>query len=104
MESIKACSDLATIQVGVARSDGRLTINSKQLTFEPLNKQVGFGPYCLAREDIRSVRRNIFREQTITNQLQSALQIELISGETYQFIIADTDKWLDLLQAESCPS
>ncbi|WP_417761518.1 hypothetical protein [Shewanella sp.] len=98
MEITNACSALATIQVGVARSDGRLSINSKQLTFEPLNKQVGFGPYCLEREQIRSVRHNILREQTITNQLQSALEIELNSGETYQFIIADTDKWLSLLQ------
>ncbi|MCH1918720.1 hypothetical protein L9G15_04665 [Shewanella sp. A3A] len=98
MESTKACSALATIQVGVARSDGRLTINGKQLTFEPLNKQVGFGPYFLDRDDIRSVRRNIFREHTITRRLQSALEIELNSGETYQFIIADTDKWLSLLQ------
>ena len=101
MDSQLTCSDIATLQFGVASSDGRLSANQDSLIFEPLNKLVGFGPYRLARQDIRAVRRQLLRKRSINNQVQTAVEIELVSGEIYQFIVAEPDKWLKLLSRNS---
>lgn len=97
MESYPSFTALATLQVGVASSDGRLSVTQDYLIFEPLNKLVGFGPYHLARKDICRVRRNMLRKLSINNQVHAALEVLLTSGETYQFIVADTERWLRLL-------
>ncbi|WP_194866566.1 hypothetical protein [Pseudoalteromonas sp. PPB1] len=48
---------LATIQNGVARSDGKLSATKDVLIFEPLNKKFGLGPYYIERSAISKIER-----------------------------------------------
>ncbi|WP_052074538.1 hypothetical protein [Shewanella mangrovi] len=95
------CRSLATIQFGIARSDGHLSVNGDDLTFEPLNKQVGLGPYHLRRQDISHVRRDISRAEQLRDIDIERLEVELRNGEIYRFIINDSAKWLELLQPQT---
>ncbi|QSX32233.1 hypothetical protein JYB87_10620 [Shewanella avicenniae] len=93
---------LATIQIGVARADGLLSLYGDDISFEPLNKQVGLGPFHLQRHDIKKVRRNISRGEHISSEDIDQLELEFTSGEVYRFIVNDSDKWFTLLQPDSC--
>ncbi len=48
-------SSLATVQMGVAKADGKLSLTTTALSFVPFNAQLGLGPYHFQRDTIISV-------------------------------------------------
>lgn len=94
-EIIKSAT--ATIQVGVARADGKLSLTETQVTFEPYNQKLAFGPYILKRDEIVSVEKCIGKGAGIMPVTSEAIRITLSDQRAFEFIIAEPNQWLAAL-------
>lgn len=50
-------SATATVQNGVAKADGKLSVTTSSIHFEPYNKEFGLGPYELDRNAVVKVSK-----------------------------------------------
>lgn len=50
-------SATATVQNGVAKADGKLSVTTSSIHFEPYNKEFGLGPYELDRNAVVKVKK-----------------------------------------------
>ncbi|CAM3994440.1 hypothetical protein [Pseudoalteromonas byunsanensis] len=89
----------ASIQSGVAKADGMLSITDKQLTFEPFNKQIGMGPYAIDRAKIAKVEKCQGVGAGILPITDSAIRVILDDKHTYEFILAEPEQWLTMLSS-----
>ncbi|WP_258405957.1 hypothetical protein [Shewanella acanthi] len=92
-----AKSTVATLQLGVAKADGKLTLTEDILSFVPFNHRLGLGPYCLALDEILSVEPCSGKAGGIIPITYNAIRINLSNQQSYEFILADTHKWLETL-------
>ena len=88
----------AAVQNGVARADGTLKLTDTDLCFTPFNDKFGLGPYTLSRSEITTSDCTSVKAGGIMPLSQDALRITLNSGKHYEFILANVDQWIDLLQ------
>ncbi|MCL1121279.1 hypothetical protein N7V09_14885 [Shewanella seohaensis] len=91
-------SAIATAQDGVARADGQLTVTDQMVCFSPYNKTLGLGPYQLQRKDIAKVESCWGKGGGILPVTSDAIKITLDDGSVYQFILANSQEWLNLLR------
>ena len=89
-------SSFATLQLGVSRSDGRISVFDNEVYWEPQNKDFGLGPYRLPRKDVISVsRKNIGTpEKPVYTE---AFQLCLKNDDIYEFILCESENWVKLL-------
>ncbi|GGP74791.1 hypothetical protein [Shewanella ulleungensis] len=90
-------SSFTAVQIGVARSDGKLHLTQSTIIFEPFNKAQGLGPYTLIRDDIDSVTRCMGKGGGIMPVTADAIRITLKSKQVYEFIIAEPNQWIAAL-------
>ncbi|MBY5921442.1 hypothetical protein [Ferrimonas balearica] len=69
-------SAVATVQAGVARADGKLSLTDSDVTFELFNQQFGLGPNRFLRNDITS-------------------------GKRCEFIVAGPSQWIERLSEKA---
>jgi len=91
-------TSLAVVQKGVAKADGKLTLTSTELIFEPFNKSMGLGPYSLDRNTIAMVDKSTGKGAGILPLTKDAITIALKDGKDFTFIVANPNDWLTLLQ------
>ncbi|MEC4088525.1 hypothetical protein [Pseudoalteromonas rubra] len=84
---------IATIQNGVARSDGKLSATKDVLIFEPLNKKFGLGPYYIERSAISKIEMYYGKGAGVLPVTTEAIRVTLINGHSYEFIIANAKEW-----------
>lgn len=89
----------ATIQLGAAKADGRLTLTEHLLHFEALNKQLNLGSYAIKRDTIARVERCTAKAAGIIPISSSGIKITTTDKHCLEFIIAEPDAWLQSLQA-----
>ncbi|GAB6262618.1 hypothetical protein [Photobacterium sp. R1] len=90
-------SSVATVQIGVARADGKLSITDSDVTFVPFNQQFGLGPYRFSRHEIASVVQCFGKGGGIMPVTRDAIRITLSSEQVYEFIIAEPKQWVKAL-------
>ncbi len=90
-------SSVTTIQNGVARADGKLYVTENSINFDPYNKKLGLGPYELKRRDVSKVGKCLGKGGGIVPVTSDAIQITLVDGSEYQFILSNPKEWLSLL-------
>ncbi|WP_341503191.1 hypothetical protein [Gallaecimonas sp. GXIMD4217] len=95
-ETIEASSHVS-VQKGAVRADGKLWLTAGSLHFEPFNKQLGLGPYALARAAIIRAERCWGKGGGVLPLTSEGIEIELDDGSRYQFIVSEPDSWLALL-------
>ncbi len=88
-------SSVATMQVGVARADGKLSLTNLEVIFEPYNRKLAFGPYLLKRDEIVSVERCIGKGAGIMPVTSDAIRITLSDERVFEFIIAEPHQWIE---------
>ncbi|MDF0534186.1 hypothetical protein KDN34_15245 [Shewanella yunxiaonensis] len=84
----------ATVQLGVAKADGRLVLEHQRLTFEPFNRQLGMGPYQIALSSIVSAKKCRGTAAGVFPISCDALELQLQDGSVYQFIVANPQEWI----------
>ncbi|KNC66532.1 hypothetical protein [Pseudoalteromonas ardens] len=94
MNKTSTSVSIATIQNGVARSDGKLSATKDALIFEPLNKKFGLGPYHIERSAISKIERCYGTGAGILPVTTEAIRVTLINDHSYEFIIANAKEWL----------
>ncbi|ANQ17030.1 hypothetical protein [Vibrio natriegens] len=94
-EIIKSAA--ATIQVGVARADGKLSLTDTEVIFKPYNQKLAFGPYILKRDEIVSVEKCIGKGAGIMPVTSEAIRITLSDQRAFEFVIAEPNHWLAAL-------
>ncbi|WP_105168332.1 hypothetical protein [Pseudoalteromonas sp. T1lg23B] len=87
----------ASVQNGVAKADGMLSVTDQQLTFEPFNKQIGMGPYAIDRAKIVKVEKCQGLGAGILPITESAIRVILDDKHSYEFILAEPEQWLTML-------
>ncbi|MDV6251220.1 hypothetical protein [Vibrio sp. EA2] len=87
-------SSAATIQVGVARADGKLSLTDTEFIFEPYNQKLALGPYILKRKEIISVEKCIGKGAGLMPVTSEAIRITLSDKRAYEFIIAEPNQWV----------
>ncbi|MCE0558441.1 hypothetical protein [Motilimonas sp. E26] len=90
-------SSVATVQVGVAKADGKLLLTDSVVIFEPYNQQFGLGPYQFKRNEITSVTKCLGKGGGILPITTDAIRITLSSGQVYELIISDPEQWISEL-------
>ena len=90
-------SSVTTIQNGVARADGKLYVTENNINFAPYNKELGLGPYELKRREVSKVEKCLGKGGGIFPVTSDAIQITLVDGSEYQFILSNPKEWLSLL-------
>ncbi|WP_319554072.1 hypothetical protein [Vibrio sp.] len=88
-------SSVATIQVGVARADGKLSLTDAEVIFEPYNQKIALGPYILQRDEIVSVEKCIGKGAGLMPVTNDAIRITLSDERTFEFIIAEPNQWVE---------
>ncbi|MBR9875925.1 hypothetical protein L3V31_15500 [Vibrio sp. J1-1] len=94
-------SSTATIQVGVARADGKLSLTETKIIFEPYSQKLALGPYILKRDEIVSVEKCIGKGAGIMPVTSDAIRITLSDERAYEFIIAEPNQWIAAFGATS---
>ncbi|RVU40256.1 hypothetical protein EOE67_06585 [Rheinheimera riviphila] len=89
---------LATVQQGAAHCDGYLSVSATELHFAPFNQAYGLGPYHLKRHDISKVDLASGKGGGFIPLLSEAICITMADSREYQFILAEPERWLELLQ------
>ncbi|OHU88048.1 MULTISPECIES: hypothetical protein [Pseudoalteromonas] len=87
----------ASIQQGVAKADGTLSISAQTLTFEPFNHERGLGPYTIERAKIVKVEKCTGTGGGILPITHSAIRVILDDNHSYEFILANSELWLETL-------
>lgn len=88
----------ASIQMGAARADGRLSLTSTQLKFEPFNKTLPLGPYTFELSDISFVEKCLGKGAGFIPVTTDAIRIVFKNDKKIEFIVSNTEEWLDNLQ------
>ncbi len=88
-------SSIATLQVGAARADGKLTLTNSEVIFEPYNQKLGLGPYTLKRDEIISVQKCIGKGAGIMPVTSEAIRITYSEKRAFEFIIAEPNQWIE---------
>lgn len=94
---LKRC--YATLQLGVAKADGRLTLTDNLLHFEALNKQLGLGCYEIKLNNISHVEKSAGKAAGLIPITASGIKITTKENHHLEFILAEPDEWLCCLQA-----
>ncbi len=97
MSDSTTIASVATVQVGVARADGTLSLTDSEVIFEPFNQQFGLGPYAFKRSDIASVTPCLGKGGGIIPLTTDAIRIRLANAQVYEFIIAEPKRWIERL-------
>ncbi len=92
-ETIK--SSAATIQVGVARADGKLSLTPSKVIFKPYGQKLALGPYILKCDEITSVKKCIGKGAGIMPVTCDAIRITLSDERVFEFIIAEPEQWIE---------
>ncbi|GAA3555125.1 hypothetical protein [Marinobacter xestospongiae] len=90
-------SATATVQNGVAKADGKFSVTTSSIHFEPYNKEFGLGPYKLDRNAVVEVKKCWGKGGGILPVTSDGIELTLEDGSAYQFIVANPDDWLALL-------
>lgn len=90
-------SSTATIQNGVTRADGQLSVSLYDISFEPFNEKLGLGPYKVDRSNIAKVEKCVGKGAGFLPITSDAIRITCTNNETYEFIISNPEEWVDLL-------
>ena len=93
-------SGLATVQKGVAKSDGKLTLNTSELHFTPFNQQLGMGPYVIQLDTITAITKCWGRGGGIIPITSNGIELSIRGGGQFQFIVANPEEWIALLQRD----
>lgn len=97
MSDIGIKSSIATIQAGVARADGKLSLTDSEVTFVPFNQQFGLGPYRFSSSDIVSVEKCFGKGGGIIPVTTDAIRITLSNEKVYEFIVTEPTQWIAAL-------
>lgn len=89
---------LATAQQGAAHCDGYLSVSAIELHFAPFNQAYGLGPYHLKRNDIIKVEVASGKGGGFIPLMTEAIRITMADSREYRFILAESERWLELLQ------
>ena len=89
---------LATVQLGVAHCDGYLCLSATELHFSPFNQAYGLGPYQIKRNEISKVETTTGKGGGFIPLVSEAIRITMADSSEYQFILAQPNDWLALLQ------
>ena len=92
---------LATAQQGAAHCDGYLSLSATELHFAPFNQAYGLGPYHLKRNEISKVEACIGKGGGFIPLVAEAISITMADSRQYQFILAEPEQWLALLQTQA---
>ncbi|WP_406667502.1 hypothetical protein [Gallaecimonas sp. GXIMD1310] len=90
-------STTATLQVGVAKADGKLALTTDEVLFSPYNQQLGLGPYRFARSAINAVSKCLGKGGGLLPVTTDAIRVTLSNGQVYEFIVAEPEQWLTAL-------
>lgn len=91
-------SVIATAQQGVGHSDGQLTLDDRTLTFAPFNQTFGLGPYQINRSDIINTALCSGKGGGFIPLGTRGIVVTTADNQSYQFILAEPEQWLALLQ------
>ncbi|MFU2509184.1 GRAM domain-containing protein [Pseudoalteromonas sp. ASV78] len=94
---LKRC--YATLQLGVGKADGRLTLTDNILHFEALNKQLSLGSYAIKLNNISHVEKCAGKAAGVLPITTSGIKITTKENHHLEFILAEPDEWLNCLQA-----
>ncbi|HEA15324.1 MAG TPA: hypothetical protein ENH88_02510 [Pseudoalteromonas prydzensis] len=94
---LKRC--YATLQLGVGKADGRLTLTDNILHFEALNKQLRLGSYAIKLNNISHVEKCAGKAAGLIPITTSGIKITTKENHHLEFILAEPDEWLNCLQA-----
>lgn len=94
---LKSC--YATLQLGVAKADGRLTLTDHLLHFEALNKQLQLGSYAIKLESIVHAEKSYAKAAGIIPINRSSIKIKTQENHNIEFILAEPDEWLSFLKS-----
>lgn len=83
----------AIVHKGMARADGRLTLGDDSLSFEPINKGFGLGPYRIALSDISQVET-----YSLPPFIPEGIKVTLRDSSYHRFVMADAKGWAELLR------
>lgn len=89
---------LATAQHGAAHCDGYLSLSANELHFAPFNQAYGLGPYHIKRNEISKVETTTGKGAGFIPLVSEAIRITMADSREYQFILAEPNNWLTLLQ------
>ncbi|WKE64794.1 hypothetical protein PVT67_14140 [Gallaecimonas kandeliae] len=90
-------SSVATVQLGVARADGKLSLTDSDVSFVPFNEQFGLGPYRFKRDEIKSVAKCLGKGGGIMPVTTDAIRVTLSDESCYEFIVAEAEQWIEAL-------
>jgi hypothetical protein len=91
-------SSTASIQMGAARADGRLSLSATQLKFEPFNKTLPLGPYTFELSDIVLVEKCLGKGAGFIPVTTEAMRIVFNNDKKIEFIVSETQEWINKLQ------
>ncbi|EKE77809.1 hypothetical protein [Gallaecimonas xiamenensis] len=91
-------SSPATVQDGVAKADGKLSLTDSEVAFFPFNDQFGLGPYRFQRSEIASVVKCLGKGGGIIPITTDAIRITLLNELRYEFIVAEAEEWIAALE------
>ncbi|WP_064435888.1 GRAM domain-containing protein [Pseudoalteromonas neustonica] len=97
LTQLKRC--YATLQLGVAKADGRLTLTDNLLHFEALNKQLNLGSYAIKLNNISRVEKCSGKAGGLIPITTAGIKIITKENHHLEFILAEPDEWLNCLQA-----
>ncbi|EIZ1363969.1 hypothetical protein ACJXWG_004576 [Vibrio parahaemolyticus] len=89
-------SSFATVQIGVAKADGKLSLTDTEVVFVPFNEQLGLGPYHIKRDEIKSVIQDVGKGGGIIPIITDAIRITLSNDSTFVFITANPKQWVEI--------
>ncbi len=90
-------SSVASVQSGVAKADGTLSLTASELAFSPYNKQLGLGPYVINKNDIVSAEKCTAKGGGFIPITHDAMRITLKSEQHFEFIVSQPHAWIDAL-------
>ncbi|WP_462164223.1 PH domain-containing protein [Pseudoalteromonas xiamenensis] len=90
-------SSPASIQMGAAKADGKLSLTDSQLHFEPSNKMLPLGPYHFERSDITHIEKCTGKGAGFIPITTDAFRVTIHDSKRIEFIVADVDAWISLL-------
>lgn len=86
-----------TLQKGVVHADGELVITEDSFQFTPYNQSMAPGPYKFPKGEIVSVEGTTARGGGLIPLSQEAVRITLNDGQSFEFILADPKKLIEVL-------
>lgn len=93
---LKSC--YATLQLGAAKADGRLTLTDHLIHFEALNKQLNLGSYAIKLDSIAHVEKSFAKAAGIIPISSCSIKITTQENHNIEFILAEPDEWLGFLK------